>query len=71
MAGFSVSYISSRLAVLGITHKTKNLILDFLNAAPSAAAIAGIEPKEGPVFDDPDKGYGDQVRANYSGSPIY
>lgn len=62
MAGLSVSYINSRMALLGITTKTKNLILDFLNTASSAAAIAGVEPKEGPVFDDPKKGYGDQVR---------
>ncbi len=35
-------------------------ILDFLNKAASAAQIAGIEPAEGPVKDDPSKGYGDQ-----------
>ena len=37
-------------------------ILDFLNAAKTAADIAGVEPVEGPVFDDPTKGYGDHVR---------
>ena len=40
----------------------KDLILEFLNTAPSAAAIAGTEPKEGPVFDNPEEGYGDQIR---------
>ena len=37
-------------------------ILDFLNNAKTAAAIAGIEPATGPVKDDPAKGYGDQIR---------
>jgi hypothetical protein len=46
----------------GITERTKELILEFLNDAPSAAAIAGQEHVEGPVFDDPEEGYGDQVR---------
>lgn len=34
-------------------------ILEFLNNAKSAEEIAGIEPVEGPVFDDPDKGFSD------------
>ncbi len=37
-------------------------ILDFLNSATSAEEIAGTEPVEGPVYDDPTKGYGDQIR---------
>lgn len=36
-------------------------ILDFLNSAATWQDIAGVEPKAGPVFDDPEKGYGDQV----------
>ncbi|WP_372771999.1 hypothetical protein [Mangrovibacterium sp.] len=37
-------------------------ILDFLNSAKTAADIAGIEPVEGPVFDDPATGFGDNLR---------
>ena len=62
MAGLTASYINNKLSAEGTTNKTKVLILEFLNTAPSAAAIAGTEPMEGPVFDDPDEGYGDQVR---------
>ena len=54
MAGLTASYINNKLAAEGTTNKTKDLILEFLNSAPSAAAIAGTEPMEGPVFDDPE-----------------
>ncbi|HPE77794.1 MAG TPA: hypothetical protein PLC80_16995 [Draconibacterium sp.] len=37
-------------------------ILDFINAAKTAADIAGTEPQEGPVFDNPETGFGDQIR---------
>lgn len=37
-------------------------IFDFLNAATEPADIAGIEPQEGPIYDDPTKGYGDQIK---------
>ncbi len=37
-------------------------ILDFINAANTAADIAGSEPAEGPVFDNPETGFGDQIR---------
>jgi hypothetical protein len=50
------------LSTEGTTNKAKELILEFLNTAQSAAAIAGTEPKEWPVFDDPKEGYGDQIR---------
>lgn len=36
-------------------------ILDFLNNAKTAADIAGIEPVEGPIFDDPTTGFGDNT----------
>lgn len=36
-------------------------ILNFLNSAESWEDIAGVEPQEGPVFDDPTKGFGDQI----------
>jgi hypothetical protein len=62
MAGLSSSYINWKLAVEGITTATQNLILQFLNSATNAAAIAGYEPKEGPIVDDPTEGYGDQIR---------
>ena len=62
MAGLSTSYIISKLAAEGTTTATQNLILSFLNGASNAAAIAGIEPQEGPVYADPTRGYGDQVR---------
>lgn len=62
MGGLSSSYISNKLAAEGTTEKTKELILDFLNSASSAASIAGIEPQEGPVVDEPTAGFGDQVR---------
>jgi hypothetical protein len=37
-------------------------VLDFINSAANAADIAGTEPAEGPVFDNPESGFGDQVR---------
>ena len=37
-------------------------VLDFVNSAKTASDIAGTEPEEGPVFDDPTKGFGDQLR---------
>ncbi len=37
-------------------------VLDFVNSAKTAEDIAGTEPQEGPVFDDPTQGYGDQLR---------
>ena len=46
----------------GIEPEVQQRILNFLNSAVSAADIAGIEPQEGPVYDDPTKGYGDQVK---------
>ena len=61
MSGLSSLAILNILAAEGTTAATKSLILDFLNAAPNANAIAGIEHQEGPVVDDPGRGYGDQV----------
>jgi len=46
---------------LGIDNATKNRILNFLNSAINAVAIAGVEPQKGPVLDDPSTGYGDQI----------
>src|SRR5690606_35694141 len=37
-------------------------ILHFLNDAKVPEDIAGAEPQEGPVFDNPDTGYGDQIK---------
>jgi hypothetical protein len=39
-------------------------ILDFLNAVTTPEEIAGTEPQEGPVYDDPTagRGYGDQLK---------
>ena len=62
MAGVSAAYITNKLAAEGTTVATVNLILQFLNGATSAAAIAGVEPQEGPVVDDPARGFGDRVR---------
>lgn len=62
MGGLSSYYILSKLSAEKVTEKTKQLILDFLNGASNARDIAGIEHQEGPVFDDPDAGYGDQIR---------
>ncbi len=62
MGGLSTGYINDKLNAEGTTDKTKQLLLEFLNTAQSAAAIAGTEPIEGPVFDDPAEGYGDQYR---------
>jgi len=62
MAGVSASYINWKLAAEGTTQATQDLILAFLNAAPNAAAIAGVEPVEGPIVDDTTEGFGDQVR---------
>lgn len=62
MAGLSASFINNILVSEAVTATTKQLILDFLNTAASAAAIAGSEPQEGPVHDDPEEGYGDQIR---------
>jgi hypothetical protein len=62
MGGISSSYINWKLAAEGTTQATKDLILQFLNNASGAAGIAGTEPVEGPIVDDPTEGYGDQVR---------
>ncbi|NCA71280.1 MAG: hypothetical protein EOM91_14505 [Sphingobacteriia bacterium] len=62
MAGITASYINWKLAAEGTTQATRDLILAFLNDAPNAAAIAGVEPGEGPIVDDPTEGFGDQVR---------
>lgn len=62
MSGLSSYYIINKLAAEGTTATTKNLILQFLNTASSAAAIAGVEPQEGPIVDDPAEGFGDQIR---------
>ncbi len=37
-------------------------VLDFVNAATKPEDIAGEEPAEGPVFDNPETGFGDQLR---------
>ncbi len=62
MAGLSASYINWKLAGEGTTQATKDLILQFLNNASNALAIAGDEPVVGPIADDPTEGYGDQYR---------
>jgi hypothetical protein len=62
MSGLTATYINWKMAAEGTTATTKAIILDFLNAAPNAATIAGIEPSEGPVVDEIGVGYGDQVR---------
>lgn len=41
---------------------TKERIFQFLNSATTAEDIAGVEPQEGPIIDDPTTGYGDQVK---------
>ena len=62
MVGLTAIYINNKFSSEGSTNKINDLILEFLDTAPSAGAIAGTEPKEGPVFDDPEEGYGDQIR---------
>jgi hypothetical protein len=44
--------------------KVSKRVLDFVNSATSAAGIAGAEPVNGPVFDDPELGFSGQ-RAGY------
>lgn len=61
MAGLSSLYITNKLAAENVDTKTQELILQFLNDAPNAAAIAGVEPAEGPIVDDPLEGYGNQI----------
>jgi len=41
----------------GINPETRQRVLRFLNSATTAESIAGREPQEGPVYDNPDKGY--------------
>lgn len=36
--------------------------LEFLNNAKEPEDIAGIEPQQGPVYDDPNTGYGNQIK---------
>jgi hypothetical protein len=69
---FKVMFSGEKEWIEPITEKTSSgkymdpvvlgRIFDFLNSAKTAADIAGIEPVEGPVFDDPTTGYGDQIR---------
>ena len=49
MAGLPSTYISNKLAAEGSIAAMQNFIPAFLNDAP---AIAGIEPQDGPVFED-------------------
>lgn len=46
----------------GIDPEVHQRVLGFLNSAVTASDIAGIEPQKGPVFDDPTKGFGNQIR---------
>ena len=46
----------------GVEEATRERILNFLNFVNTASDIAGTEPQEGPVHDDPAKGTGDQVK---------
>jgi len=62
MSGLTTSYILAKLAAAGTTTATKNIILEFLNTVPDAATLAGMEPVEGPIVDDPSYGWGNQVR---------
>lgn len=45
-----------------VDEATAERVLAFLNGASTAADIAGSEPQDGPIRDDPSTGYGDQVR---------
>lgn len=62
MSGLSTSTIHALLAAEGADAATQGLLLQFLNAAPSAVALAGAEPQHGPVEDSPSSGSGDQLR---------
>lgn len=62
MSGLSAPTIHALLAAEGADAATQGLILQFLNAVPSAAALAGTEPQQGPVEDSPASGSGDQLR---------
>lgn len=62
MGGLTSSTILAKLAAAGTTAATQSIILEFLNSVPDAAALAGVEPVEGPIVDDPSYGWGDQVR---------
>ncbi len=46
----------------GIDPEIQQRVLEFLNTASVDFDIAGIEPQEGPVFDDPTKGYSAQPK---------
>jgi len=45
----------------GVAQEVKDRVLNFLNSAANAISIANVERREGPVYDDPTKGYGDQI----------
>lgn len=62
MGGVTSSYILAKLAATGTTAATKAIIPGFLNSVPDAAALAGVEPVEGSIVDDPAYGWGDQIR---------
>jgi hypothetical protein len=70
MSGLSSAFISNRLAAEGTTAQTQQLILQYLNAVASAAALAGTEPQQGPIEDSPASGTGDQVRDYDIGSIV-
>ena len=46
----------------GVDAAVAERVLEFVNTANTAAAIAGTEPQVGPVHDDPTAGYGDQIK---------
>ena len=52
--------VTAKLNFDKITPEVAKRVLVFLNCATSAKYIAGVERQDGPVFDDPNKGRGDQ-----------
>ncbi len=60
-----IEHINDRKMFYGVLPVYELAILEYLNTAKDAAAIAGIEVQEGPVMDDPDTGFGRPGRIGY------
>jgi len=60
MAGLSKKWIRERVS--GLDQCEIANLLNFLNSISSASELDGPEPRNGPVYDDPTTGYGDQIK---------
>lgn len=66
----NINYIRSQVEAKGILPVYELAILDYLNNAQNAVEIAGMEPKGGPIWDDPNSGYSGDRRGYDIGEKV-